>query len=263
MNLSAIDSVNSRYFFVGFADQDSFLYALELDTGKIIFEYKLENRLVVFNYNERKDEIYAISDVNGVNNFVKYDIYNNEMVIIKKMKNLSGVVMLTPKINYEDNTFLFKGYVDDKSLFLAIDMVSGDMKQLEYHEVNVGDYKVFRQDKESNIFFTIGVQTCAAIVGYSENYQVGFIAHFPPSYKHTKETIAKIEEEIKEIDIDGFKNMDLFIIGGVRDLNDSYQNVANIYNEIINKYKIDYQGNKIYHLGRPYNIIVNRGVDIW
>ncbi len=254
---SSIDIEKRRYFFVGSIDSKDFLFGLDLDTGKVLFKNQLKSPFVLFEYNNNTDEIYGLCRINGINTFVKYDFYKNDITLIKKIPNLYNISNAAPKIDYSRNTFLFWGDMNSKNLLLEINLLDGIIEIIDAYQVGIDNYKVFELNQKINTVFTTEVQTCTAIVGYSKNSKVGFLAHFSPINKGIEETLLKINEEVRKIDVNGFNDMDLYIVGGVRGLDDSYENVIKVYNEITGKYKVNYKYNKLYHLGKPYNIIIN------
>jgi hypothetical protein len=259
MGLDAIDTKNKRYFFVGSINNSNFLYVLELNTGKVLFKHKLKEQFVIFEYNNKTDELYGLSRIEGINSFVKYDLYKNKITIIKQIPNLSGISMNMHQIDYSKNTFLFVGNMNNQNSLLEIDISNGNIEIIDAYQVGVDDYKVFKLTQKTNTIFTIGVQTCTAIVGYNQNSKVGFLAHFSPENNNIEETFSKIDKEIRKKGVDGFMDMDLYIVGGVKEIDNSYINTIKIYREMNEKYKNNYQGDKIYHLGKPYNIIISGG----
>ena len=70
----------------------------------------------------------------------------------------------------------------------------------------------------------------------------------------------EINNKIKEISGNReLKHMDLYIVGGYSDREDSKQNLKLVYELLINKYSVDYNRIKKYNTGKSYMLMINNG----
>jgi hypothetical protein len=263
---AAVDREQRRYFFIGSVKGNRYLYILNIDTGEMINRYKLRRPFKFVTYFRQTDRLYGLSERDGIYYFISFDIYSGRMTKINKLSNLSRLKGSSRKIDSRKGVFLFEGVFNDRNSLLAIDLHKGRIKAVNAFRVGVNDYRihVFRRNQPINILYSFGVGNCVAIAGYCKTYGIGFLAHFSPQFEKTEETLLHIEKEIKKKCNKGFADMNIYVIGGRIRSAASYENAIKVYQVLIETFGTRYKGDKIFHLGIVYNIIIDNGnIDIF
>jgi len=144
----------------------------------------------------------------------------------------------------------------------VIDPASDSLAKLDGTGVGLDEYKIqsFREAPSMKTVFTSGVQRCTAIAGYDPEIRVGFIAHFRPSYKEKEQALMRIDREIRERHkSQGIKDMNLFVVGGIKDDPESVANLIDVYEIIVNKFGITQDDISKFHSGISRNIAIHNG----
>lgn len=263
---AATDREQRRYFFIGSVKGNRYLYILNIDTGEMICRYKLRSPFKFVAYFRRTDRLYGLSERDGIYYFVSFDIYSGRVAVVSKLSNLSRLKGSSRKIDSRKGVFLFEGVFNGRNSLLAIDLQEGGIKAVNAFRVGVNDYRIhaFGGNQPANVLYTFGVGNCVAAAGYCKTCGVGFLAHFSPRFEKTEETLQQIEKEIKKKCDKGFAEMNIYVVGGRIRNAASYENAIKVYQVLAETFGTRYKGDKIFHLGIVYNIIINNGnIDIF
>lgn len=224
-----------------------YFYVLNLSNGEILFRNELNFDLKLFEYFFEEDLIYGLIEKDEGYFFVKYDFYSGEIVFQKKIDNLSRISVGSSRIVGDDLYFI--GYIDNVPYSF---FVGKDVHMIKSIEIFVDDYN-FHKFEGEEILFTSNVQTCSALIGFDNESKSAFIGHFSSGNENLSREIEKI---IEEVDL---KNFDLYVVGGIPDVKNSYVNVLKIYS-LLDEYNF-IEG---YHYGKAYTIVVDKnGVEIY
>jgi hypothetical protein len=266
MGNAAVDREQRRYFFIGSLKGNRYLYILNIDTGDMIYRYKLRRPFKFAAYHRRTDRLYGLSEREGIYYFISFDISSGKVTVVSKLSNLSRLKGSSRKIDPRKGVFLFEGVFNDRDSLLAIDLQGGGIKAVNAFRVGVNDYRIhtFGKNQPANMLYTFGVGNCAAIAGYCKTCGVGFLVHFSSRFKKTGETLQQIEKEIKKKCDKGFAEMNIYVVGGRIRNAASYENAIKVYQVLAETFGSSYKGDKIFHMGIVYNIIINNGnIDIF
>lgn len=263
---AAADREQRRYFFVGSIKGNRYLYILNIDTGEMITRYKLRRPFKFIAYFRRTDRLYGLSEREGVYYFISFDISSGKETVVSKLSNLSRLKGSSRKIDSRKGVFLFEGVFNGRDSLLAIGLQEGRIKAVNAFRVGVNDYRIhaFGRNQPINILYTFGVGNCVVAAGYCKTCGVGFLAHFSPRFEKTEETLQQIEKEIKKKCDKGFADMNIYVVGGRIKNAASYENAIKVYQVLAETFGTNYKGDKIFHLGIVYNIIIDNGnIDIF
>jgi hypothetical protein len=269
MQASAIDDNNGRFFFVGHVKENYFLYVLDIPSGKTLKRHKLEYGFTFLEYNRMSDKLIGISlKFKGTRKFMELDILSGKIRIIKEIPELSGIPMVPTKIDYNNNSFLFFGRIDKEPKLLCINISTGGISFVNSYHIKTNSYRIHPFDSNQLIdtICTKGIQNCAGIVGFNKEYNIGFIAHFSPNFNNIPSIIEEIDKGLNKGTGSGLNNdhMKIVVVGGQKYNSNSFNNVITVYRELLQKYHVRYDGTKVYHLGKSYNIILNgENIDIF
>jgi hypothetical protein len=271
MEASAIDDTKGRFFFVGHVKNNYFLYVLDISTGKVLKKHKLKNSITLLEYNRTSDKLIGISRIFGDSNkLIELNISSGKVHIIKEIPDLSGIPMVPPKMDYNNNKsrFLFFGDIKDKPGLLSANISTGEISLINSYYIETDSYRIHSFDRNQliNTIYTTGVQSCTGMVGYNKEYKVGFIAHFSLEFKNIPFILREIDQGLTKLTGSGLNNPDMkiYIVGGLKTDSDSFNNVITLYRELLQKYHVTYEGAKMFHLGKSYNIILNaENIDIF
>jgi hypothetical protein len=265
---SAVDKKKRRYFFMGKVNAGKYLYVLDMDTGETVHKHKLGIPFILYEYAGGTGNINALSRVDGTYCFIEFDVDSGKTRIVKKYPNLFRIKGTMRKIDPQNREFLIEGVLDagGKNSLLVINLKTNEIRAVQAFKVDIDDYRVhvFRKEQTINTIYTAGVGNCVAIAGYCKRSKVGFLAHFSPNFRKIEDTLEKIDQEIKKNGGSGVTGMTIRVVGGRLRKEGSYENALKMYKELIETYGLDYKGDRIYHLGKAYNIILNNGkIDIF
>ncbi len=269
MQASSIDDKNGRYFFIGHVKNTYFLYVLDIFSGKILKKHKLENHVTLFEYNRTSDKLVGISRIFGSSNkLIELNILPGKIGVIEEIPGLSGIPMVPAKIDYNKNSFLFFGHINDHSKLISANISTGDISFIDSYQIGTNSYRIHSFDSNQliDIIYTYGVQSCSGIVGCNKEYNVGFIVHFFPNFNNIPSILEEIDQGLNKRIGSGLSHshMKIVVVGGQKYNSNSFNNVITIYRELLQKYHVKYDRAKVYHLGRSYNIILNAGnIDIF
>jgi hypothetical protein len=265
-SVSAVDPKQRRYFFIGEVNEIRYLYTLNISTGDVIYKHKLTMPVLFLAYHDETDKLYGLSKTDGTYNFISFDIYSGKLAVVSQLPGLSRLKGTTRKIDSQKGEFLFEGVVNDRVSLLAIPLKEGGIKTVNAHRVGVNEYRfhVFGENQPVNTLYTFGVCNCVALVGYNKTCKAGFLAHFSSYFEKMEETLGEIEKQIKKKCGKGFAEMDLYVAGGsIRDAV-SLKNALEVYRVLAETFAPGYKGDKIFHLGVIYNMIIDNGkIDIF
>jgi hypothetical protein len=266
---SAIDNVNGRFFFIGKAEKGYLLYVLDIFTGKILKTHQLENTVKLLQYNKITDKLIGIQPPVGSGdsyNWIELNILSGTTSFIKEITHLSRILSPSSNIDYKKSSFLFLGKIKDNPKILSINILSGELSTIDTYRVGIESYRIHSFDKNQSIgmICTSGVQLCTGIVGYNEEQKIGFITHISRRFKRIPLLLQEIDNGLKELTGSGLSHMNIIVVGGLKSYNDSFNNVKTTYRELLQKYHVKYNGNKLYHLGKSYTIILSaEGINIF
>jgi hypothetical protein len=265
---SAVDKKNRRYFFWGKVNAVKYLYVIDMDTGETFRKHKPDTPFVLFQYDGGTGKIYALSRIDGTCCFIEFNVNSGKTRVLKELPNLSRIKGTVRRIDPLNRGFLFEGVLgnSDKNSLLTVSLKNGEIRTIKAFKVNIDEYRVhmFGKGQTVNTIYTAGVGNCVAVAGYCKSSNLGFLAHFSPNFKKIENALAKIEEEIKKNGGSGFADMTIRVVGGRMKKDGSYENALKIYRELIETYAVEYKGDRIYHLGKAYNIVINNGeIDIF
>jgi len=271
MEASAIDDTKGRFFFIGHVKNTYFLYVLDIFTGKVLKKHKLKNSIALLEYNRQRDKLIGISRIFGDSNkLIELNISSGKVRVIKEISNLSGIPMVPTKMDYnnEKNRFLFFGDINDTPELLSANISTGEISFVNAYYIETDSYRIHSFDRNQliNTIYTTGVQSCTGMVGYNKEYKVGFILHVSPNVKNIPSILREMDQGLKKLTGSGLNNpnMKIYIVGGLKTDSDSFNNVITVYRELLQNYHVNYDGSKVYHLGKSYNIILNaENIDIF
>lgn len=266
---SAIDNVNGRFFFIGKAEKDYLLYVLDIFTGKILKTHHLEDTVNLLQYNKITDKLIGIQRPGGSgcsSKWIELNTLSGETSVIKEITHLSRILSLSSKIDYTKSNFLFLGKMKDNPKILNINILSGELSTIDTYQVDLENYRIHSFDRNQSIgmICTSGVQLCTGIAGYSKEHKIGFITHISRRFKRIPLILQEIDDGLKELTGSGLRHMNIIVVGGLKSYNDSFNNVITAYRELLQKYHVKYGGNKLYHLGKSYSIVLSaEGINIF
>jgi hypothetical protein len=110
-SVSAVDTKQRRYFFIGEVNEKRYLYTLDISSGDVIYRYKLTRPLTFLAYHGQTDKLYGLSETNGAYYFMSFDIYSGKMAVVSKLPGLSRLKGTSRKIDSLKGEFLFEGMV--------------------------------------------------------------------------------------------------------------------------------------------------------
>lgn len=265
-SVSAVDSKQRRYFFIGEVNKTRYLYTLDISTGNVIYQYKLARPFTFLAYHGQTDKLYGLSKTGGTYYFISFDIYSGKVAVVSKLPDLSRLKGTSRKIDSLKGEFLFEGVVNGRRSLLAIHLKEGGIKTVNALRVGVNEYRfhVFGKNQPVNTLYTFGASNCVVLAGYSKTCEAGFLAHFSSSFGKMEEALGEIEKQIKEKCGKGFANMNLYVVGGRIRNAASFENALDVYRVLAETFAAGYKGDKIFHLGIVYNIIMDNGnIDIF
>jgi hypothetical protein len=266
MGNAAVDRDQRRYFFIGSLRENRYLYILNIDTGDMIYRYKLRRPFIFAAYHRRTDRLYGLSERDGIYYFISFAVSSGKVTVVSKLANLSRLKGTSRKIDSRKGVFLFEGVFNGRNSLLAIDLQEGRIKAVNAFRVGIDEYQihVFGRNQPVNILYTFGVGNCAAVAGYCKRGGVGFLAHFSPRFEKIEETLGQIEKEIKKKGDKGFAEMNIYVVGGRIRNAVSFENTIKVYRVLAETFGTTYKGDRISHLGVVYNIIIDNGnIDIF
>ncbi|NIM16945.1 MAG: hypothetical protein GTO45_33675 [Candidatus Aminicenantes bacterium] len=266
MGNAAVDREQRRYFFVGSVKGNWYLYILNIDTGEMIYRYKLRRPFKFIAYFRRTDRLYGLSEREGTYYFISFDIYSGRMAEVSKLSKLSRLKGTSRKIDSRKGVFLFEGVFNGRNSLLAIDIPEGRIKAVNAFRVSVNDYRIhfFGRNQPVNMLYTFGVGNCVVAAGYCKTCGAGFLAHFSPRFEKIEETLGQIEKEIKTKGGKSLAEMNIYVVGGRIRNAASYKNAIKVYQVLAEMFGTTYKGDRIFHLGIVYNIIIDNGnIDIF
>jgi hypothetical protein len=257
-SISAVDPKQRRYFFIGKVNESRFLYTLNISSGDVIYRYKLTLPFIFTAYHGQTDKLYGLSKTGGTYNFISFDIYSGKVAVVSRLPDLSRIKGTSRKIDSLKGVFLFEGVVNDRVSLLAIHLKEGGLKTVNAHRVGVNEYRfhVFGKNQPVDMLYTFGVSNCVALAGYSKTCGAGFLAHFSSSFEKMEETLVEIEKQIKKKCGKGFAELNLYVAGGRIRNAASFENAIEVYRVLAETFAARYKGDKIFHLGVVYNIII-------
>lgn len=265
-SVSAVDPKQRRYFFIGKVNENRYLYTLDINTGDVIYRYKLTRPFKFLAYHGQTDKLYGLSETGGTYYFISFDIYSGKVAVVSKLPGLSRLKGTSRKIDSQKGVFLFEGVLNGRRSLLAIPLKEGGIKTVNALRVGVNEYQfhVFGKNQPVDTLYTFGVKNCVVLAGYSKTCGVGFLAHFSSRFEKMEEALGEIEKQIKKKCGKGFTEMDLYVVGGrIRDAA-SFENAIKVYRVLAETFASGYKGDKIFHLGIVYNIIIDTGnIDIF
>jgi hypothetical protein len=264
MEASAIDNKKGRFFFIGHVKKNYFLYVLDIFTGKILKKHKLEDSITLLEFNRTSDKLIGISRISGDSNkLIELNVLSGKIRVIKEIPALSGIPMVPSKMDYKNNKnhFLFFGDMNNQLKLMSANISTGEISFINSYYIKTNSYRIHSFDTNQLIdtIYTTGVQSCTGMVGYNKEYKVGFIVHVSPNVKNIPPVLREIDRGLKKLTGSGLSNPNLriYIVGGQKTDSDSFNNVITVYRELLQKYHVTYDGAKVYHLGKSYNIIMN------
>ena len=265
-SVSAVDPKQRRYFFIGEVGENRYLYTLNIRSVSVISRYKLTRPVNFLVYHPQTDKLYGLGNTDGTYDFVSCDIYSGKVTVLNKLPGLSRRKGTSRKIDSQKGVFLFEGVMNGRISLLAIHLKEGGIKTVNAQRVGVDEYRVFVFGKNQpvNILYTFGVSNCVAILGYCKTCGTGFLAHFSPYFKKMEEALGEIEKQIKNKCGKGFSDMNLYVAGGRVRNAASFENAIEVYRVLAKTFAAGYKGDKMFHLGVVYNIIIDNGnIDIF
>lgn len=265
-SVSAIDTKQRRYFFIGEINEKKYLYTLDISSGDVIYRYKLARPLTFLAYHGQTDKLYGLSKTGDAYYFISFDIYSGKVAVVSKLPGLSRLKGTSRKIDSLKGVFLFEGVVNERNSLLAIHLKEGGIKTVNAYRVGINEYRfhVFGKNQPVNMLYTFGVGNCVALAGYSKTCGAGFLAHFSSRFEKMEEALGEIEKQIKKKCGKGFSDMNLYVAGGSARDAASFENALEVYRVLAETFTAGYKGDKIFHLGVVYNIIIDNGnIDIF
>jgi hypothetical protein len=264
--VSAVDPKQRRYFFIGKVNESSYLYTLDISTSDVIYRYKLTRPFTFLAYHGQTDKLYGLSKTGGTYYFISFDIYSGKVAVVSKLPGHSRLKGTSRKIDSLEGVFLFEGVVNGRRSLLSIHLKQGGIKTVDAHRVGVDEYRVhvFGKNQPVNMLYSFGVGNCVVVAGYCKACGVGFLAHFSSRFEKMEETLGEIEKQIKKKGSKGFAEMNLYVAGGRIRNAASYENAIKVHRLLTETFAAGYKGDKIFHLGMVYNIIIDNGnIDIF
>jgi hypothetical protein len=263
---ATLDSKNQRYFFTSSIKGNRYLSIVNIRSSRVISRYKLNGLFTFITYHQPTDRIYGLNKEENSYYFIFFDLRTGGKKVVSKLPNLTHLKGTSRKIDLISNSLLFEGTNNGRNSLLSINLLSGKLEELNFYKVGVNEYRVFHNGSnlKKNKLFSFGVGNCVALAGYDKNRNIGVLAHFSSRFKKLKSTLISIEKEIKSKGGKGLKTMELFVVGGRIENTSSFKNSIMVYQILAETFSINHIGNKTYHMGMVYNIIINNGqIDIF
>ncbi len=255
---SALDINNQRFFFIASLEGKLHLCIVDITTGQIIKSLVLSHSVKNIEFDPLTKSLFGISHF-GADKFVSIDLNTGKIIEISELTLIKGT---GSGAFLEGNNFFFVGYWEGKYHVCVVDKKTGIMKELLGKSIGLNEYlvKSFKKNEDIKTLFTSGVQSCTAIAGYDSESDIGFMAHFTPNYKKIDKVLFEIEKAIQEISNNrGLKYMKLFVVGGVRNNQDSMNNLMTIYTQLIERYGINYDEITKFNTGISHTILIHNG----
>ncbi len=256
-SVSALDSKEKRFFFIVSFKKKPHLFTINTVTGKILNILALPHIVTNIVFDPLKKTILGIAHFNG-EHLVSIDLSTGKL---SKLCELNTIENKISGALLEKNTFIFVAYKEHKLHLYTLNIKTNLLKKSLSKYIGLNKYEVisFEKNKNLNILFTSGVQTCTAIAGYDPQSNIGFIAHFTPKYKKIDKALMEIEKKIQEYTPErGLKEMKIFVVGGVKNDQDSISNLNMVYSELLKVYDIDKNQIKKFNTGVAHTIIMKK-----
>jgi len=259
--VSALDSSGQKFFFAAYPVDKQHLCTVDTRTGRVLQTVALSHPVKAIEFDASSGKLWGLSFFSGVERFVSIAPSTGTVSTISNVSPFkctnSGVLA-----NADTHRFLFIGTRGHDTHVCVIDTRNGKVRPLPGIYVNVNEYRVvdFKADRTVETVFTCSVQSCTGIAGYDPASEIGFIAHFVPTYGEIGHSLTQIDKEIGKVNNRrGLRNMKLTVVGGVRDHPDSVKNLMLVYTLLTEKYGIDYEEIVSFNTGISYNIVIHNG----
>ena len=249
----SIDSAENRLFFVANIKEESYLYGIKLDTGKVLFRQELLFRPTLFTYDANSQHLFGLASKRSMYYWVRIDPQRGELKVLKSFPEITGIA-ITPVMR-RGRMSVFHGYVKKKEGLYGVDLNSGKLKLLQAIQVNVDHYRIqfFRRDK--HILYTLSTQLCVSICGLDRTAKMGFLGHFSPAIHDFAHILEQIDDELQRFGSGGIGVCEVVVVGGIKSDVQSFRNVQELY-RALTRYQPTYQPQRAHHLGKQYNIII-------
>ena len=258
---SALDVDNQKFFFIGLLKGKYNIFVVDTQTGHIINSSALAHPVKGIEYDPSTKLLLGLSFFSGIERFVSVNPSTGEILTKVEIPSVesthSGVLL-----DIDNHKFFFLGSWKRRDHLYVISTKTGSMNELKGQSTGVNEYIIqsFKKGVTTATIFTSGVQSCTAIAGYDKESDVGFIAHYAPSYKEIERSLFRIDREVKEKNNNrGLKNMKLFVVGGVRGDPNSVKNLVLVYTTLVEKFGINYDEIAKFNTGISYNIVIYEG----
>jgi hypothetical protein len=257
-NASALDEASNIFFFIAISKGKPHLCIVDIKTGHLIKSLPLSDSVRIMKFDPQSKSLLGIARF-GHDRFVSIDPDTGKVTALSKLPPIrsfgAGALL-------EGSNLIFIVYRKDREHVCAVDIKTGAMKELSGEHVGLNEYKVksFNKSKNAGILFTTGVQSCVAIAGYDPESSAGFIAHFTAGHDNIDKALSEIENNVRRITNNrGLKNMKLYVVGGVRDLQDSRNTLMFVYTQLVDRYGVNFDEITKFNTGISHTIIIDNG----
>ncbi len=251
---SALDSEKGRFFFIASLKRETHLFIIDITNGNVIGNILLPYAVKNIVFDPVNKLLLGITRFSG-QSLISIDIPSGHTTSIANLDLIqntgSGALM-------EGNNFIFSGLEHRKHHLYSLDIKTGILNKAKNKSIGLNEYTVISFEKNKNIdtLFTTGVQSCTAIAGYDLESNVGFIAHFTPTYKKIESDFKEIEKKIRTLTSKrGLKNMKFVVLGGVKGKQDSIDNLTLVYSQL-SQYGIRKSEIRKFNSGGSYTVAI-------
>jgi len=255
---SALDIDKKRFFFIASLKRENYLCVVDIAARQVAKSLLLSDPVKNIEFEPSNKSLLGLSNI-GIDRFVSIDLHTGNVKELSKLGIIEGT---GSGALLDGDNFFFIGSWGGKTHICIVYAKTGIMTELSGKYIGLNEYMVesFKENGDVDALFTHGVQSCTAIAGYDPDSGVGFIGHFTPRYRNIEKALFDIDKTIREMRNNrGLKDMKLFVVGGVRDNEDSVQNLMTVYGQLVEQYGVRYSEIKKFNTGISYTIIIHNG----